>query len=102
MAGTIWRKRLQVWLKDPRLPHVCSNKSPAVVKNECTAIIEQWKARERWQMLLTTRVMLVEADRLSKCGTIRLIKTPDASIPDAIVNLHARHFSTGQVKKLIP
>ena len=68
MAGTICRKRLQVWLKDPRLPHVCSKKRPTVVKNEQIAVVEQWKARERWQMLLTTRAMLVNS--LSMCGTI--------------------------------
>ena len=76
MVGANWRKRLQVWLKDPRLPHVCTKKRPAVDKDVRTVIIEQWKARERWQMLLTTRAMLVEADSVSGCGTIRLIQTP--------------------------
>ena len=71
MVGASWRKRLQVWLKDPRLLHVCTNKCPVVGKEVRTVIIEQWKARERLQMLLTTRAMLVEADSVSGCGTAR-------------------------------
>ena len=66
MVGASWRKRLQISLKEPRLPHVCLKKCPAVIRNEYIAIIEQWKAKERWQMLFATRAMLVEADSLSR------------------------------------
>ena len=57
---------MQISLKDPRLPHVCVKKCPAVIENEHIAIIDQWKAREGWQMLFATRAMLVEADSLSR------------------------------------
>ena len=43
-------------------------------------------------MLLAMRAMLVEADNLSGCGTIRLIETPEAGIPDAIINLLCTTF----------
>lgn len=36
--------------------------------------------------------MLLEADILSGCGTIRFIETPEAGIPDAIINLSCTTF----------